>query len=392
MLKYEFIHSNHEKPTDSLFDKLPPFIGDVYHSRHNMGNGEWQRIHWCCDEKIFDANRDQLIANGFSVWQENTIGANRFVTLENGELEVHLSRFSHLDQVRITVEPLSTLPIRPEDNKYTDRGFKPTVTQLFTDFSDVDCGMSYCCQLCDGSFAVIDGGMSHHGEADQLYNHMISKLPEGEKPVIAFWVLTHHHPDHVNCFKDFASRYLDKVDVEAIVYNNPCYEKSLRTGEYLIKEYTLIEEAVEKFPETTKIYKPHCGEVYHVRNAVFETYYTQDELAGLDMSNTNNTSIVFKMTLGNKKVLWLGDVGATASRFLIPAYKDLLKSDVVQIAHHGYGDAPWALYYYVKAPVALWPVPDYRTTVIEGLSKFLTQYGGVKEIYFAHAGDHTIDC
>ena len=392
MIKYEFINTDHEKEPENLHDRLPAFVNDVAHSRHYLGNGSTVRIYWCCAEKDFFDYIDVLVGAGFELWQENRIGTNFFATLVNGELHVHLEWFAYMSQVRVLVEPQSTLPVRKSENVFTDRGFRPTVTQLRSEYSDVDCGMSYACQLCDGSFVVIDGGMSNHGEADQLYNHLISKLPEGEKPVIAFWILTHHHPDHVNCFKDFADKYLDKVDVEALVYNNPSYDKSKRTGEYLIGEYTLIEQAVEKFPETTKLYMPHTGDVYHIRNAVFECLWCQDGLTGDSMSNTNNTSVVFRMTLGKRKVMWMGDASAKATRFMIPAYGFELAADTVQIAHHGYGDPDWAVYYYMRPKEALWPVPEYRTATIEGLSAYLVGKLGVKTLYFSHTRDYTLDC
>ena len=393
MNRYEFLNRDPDAAEENLFEKIPAFRGDVYHTRHSVGNGVQLMIHWNCEEPAFIENRDALIQSGFSVWQENEIGDNKFATLVNGEYEVTLAFLPHLSQIRRTVEPRSTLPIRSEDISFEDRGFKPTVTQLYSDFSDCDCGMSYICLLCDGSFAVIDGGWDRHGEAEQLYRGMVSRLPAGEKPVIAFWVLTHIHPDHINCFKTFAKEYRDRVTVEAIVYNNPGYRKAAKLpGGDLPEKYESLEEAVALFPAETKVYKPHIGQVYHVRNAVFECFYTQEELSNFPFLDINDSSIVFRMTLGDKSVMWFADACNLATQIFIPVYKDALKSDIVQVAHHGYGNPIWAIYGYTRPKIALWAVPEYRTATIENLTKFLKEKIGVEEFYFAYDRDHTIEC
>lgn len=390
MIKYEFLNRAENQEDPNLFEGLPAFEGDIYHSRSYIGNGASLRAYWLCKEEDFYKNRDVYLQEGFHLWQENKIGDNLFCTLVNGKVAVHMQWFPYLKQVRLIAEPQGTLPVRPEDNRYTDRGIAPSVTQLWTDFTGVDCGMSYAIQLCDGSFVVIDGGMSNHDEAKMLYDFLVSKTPAGEKPVIAGWILTHHHPDHVNCFKDFADRYVNDVTVEAIVYNNVSYKKATGVGEYLVREQTAIEEAVAKFPESTLLYKPHAGQVYHIRDAVFTCYGAQEDLHGLYLWNTNNTSVIFRMTLGDKSVLWLGDAGGDCSRHLLGNFYDSLKSDIVQIAHHGYGDAAHALYVPINAKIALWPVPDYRKEVIDNLSNFLYAKTDLETIYFAHDKTHTI--
>lgn len=391
MIKYEFLGRKEDQEDLNLFPQIPAFPNDRYHTRTYTGNGAAMRAYWACNAGDFMKYKTVLLENGYSVWQENAIGDNLFCTMVNDEIEVHMQYYRAYHQVRVIAEPRSTLPVRKEDNLYTDRGIAPTVTQLWTDFTGVDCGMSYVMQLCDGSFVVIDGGMSNHDEAKMLYDFLISKAPAGEKPVIAGWILTHHHPDHVNCFKDFADRYVNDVVVEAIVYNNVSYKKAKGVGEYLIREQTLIEEAVAKFPETTKLYMPHAGQKYYIRDAEFECFMAQEDLHMLYLWNTNNTSVIFRMKLGSKSVMWLGDAGGDASRHLIQIYEDSLKSDIVQIAHHGYGDAVHALYLYINAETALWPVPDYREEVIKNLSGFLRRSTDIKDIYFAYDETHTIE-
>ena len=46
--------------------------------------------------------------------------------------------------------------------------------------------------------------------------------PEGtEKPVIAAWIFTHAHNDHIGVFNHFSDDFHDKVVIEGIYYNFP---------------------------------------------------------------------------------------------------------------------------------------------------------------------------
>ena len=52
----------------------------------------------------------------------------------------------------------------------------------------------------------------------------------------------------------------------------------------------------------------------------------------------------------------LGDASTTASARMVKTYGDYLKSDMVQIAHHGYEGGTSSLYSNIGATVNIWPV------------------------------------
>jgi SpoIID/LytB domain protein len=76
---------------------------------------------------------------------------------------------------------------------------------------------------------------------------------------------------------------MEQATVEAIVYNHPGLSKAKRAldGGNLPAAFEDLEKHVDLFPAETKVYKPHIGQVYHVRNATFECFYTQEELTEL---------------------------------------------------------------------------------------------------------------
>lgn len=73
----------------------------------------------------------------------------------------------------------------------------------------------------------------------------------------------------------------------------------------------------------------------------------------------NNSSMVIKMYLGRKSILFLGDTGAESSQKLIENEKEKLPSDIVQMAHHGQNGATEELYKKIDPKICLWPTPDW---------------------------------
>ena len=73
----------------------------------------------------------------------------------------------------------------------------------------------------------------------------------------------------------------------------------------------------------------------------------------------NNTSMVFKLEVNNKSILFLGDTGVESSKKLLEYHLDDLKSDYVQMAHHGQNGATLELYKKIDPSYALWPTPDW---------------------------------
>jgi competence protein ComEC len=55
----------------------------------------------------------------------------------------------------------------------------------------------------------------------------------------------------------------------------------------------------------------------------------------MEMNSPNNVSLVFKLSIYGKSILFTGDIEKEAENELAFFYKDYLKSDILKIAHHG---------------------------------------------------------
>ena len=238
-----------------------------------------------------------------------------------------------------------------------------TLYQLELRQSVVNCGMSYVFQLADNSFFLIDGGYFTKGEADGLFAFLTAHS-SGQKPVIRGWLFTHAHQDHIGCFMDFVLRHLDKVVIEGLYYNIQPIDFSKAKGDPRKKSndiatvrefYDILETRCADIPVT----KLNTGDTFRFGELEIEVLYTADDILPLETS-FNDYSCVTKVTVNGQSILFLGDVQEKGSAWLLEHKRDKLKSDFVQVAHHGFNGATEALYRAVGADVALFPCPDFE--------------------------------
>ena len=75
-------------------------------------------------------------------------------------------------------------------------------------------------------------------------------------------------------------------------------------------------------------------------------------------STVNDTSVVFKLKFPNgQTALFLGDLGFRAGQKLAEQYGEELKSDIVQMAHHGQNGAGEDVYKLISPELCMWTAP-----------------------------------
>jgi hypothetical protein len=68
---------------------------------------------------------------------------------------------------------------------------------------------------------------------------------------------------------------------------------------------------------------------------------------------------VFHITTPNKKVLFLGDLGPEAGDVLYEESRDILKADIVQMAHHGHMNVGMEVYAAIMPDACMWCCADW---------------------------------
>ena len=182
---------------------------------------------------------------------------------------------------------------------------------------------------------------------------------------ISAWILTHPHSDHISGFIDEMKRNTcADFDIERICFNFPDYNELISHAEAPDYEY-LVNDSKEMLPEfesiiplfSDKIYIPKQGDILTVDELDIEFLYT---VHGYILANPmNDSSLVFKVSSPNKSVLFLGDLGPDGGDTLYRESRHKLKSDMVQMAHHGHMNVSMEVYAAIEPSACLWCCPDW---------------------------------
>lgn len=210
--------------------------------------------------------------------------------------------------------------------------------------------MSYVIVTSENNVIVIDGGRP---EDMPLLKEVIKKRK------IKMWILTHPHNDHINGFVTEAEENgLSDFDIEKIAYNFPPYEiinnRNVKDYEYYQKElneilprFNKIEPLIKK--KALKVKKGDTVQIDEVKIDFIYSYHKE-----LTDNLMNDASLVFKVTTPKKTVLFLGDLGPQGGDVLMAESKDLLKADIVQMAHHGHMNVSMEVYAEIQPEACLW--------------------------------------
>lgn len=209
----------------------------------------------------------------------------------------------------------------------------------------------------DGKCIVIDGGWTYDAEK------LISVIKHCGGTVDA-WLITHADPDHIGALYEIMSgKY--KINISAIycsLENNEWYEEKTSDTAYFVKQF---KERLKKY----NVKDTRKNDLIYVGSA--KIYVLNDRY---DMDDAvNNSSIVYKIFIGDLSILYLGDLAFNGGKKLLaetPPY--LLSSDIVQMSHHGQSGVGEDVYKAINPKIALWPTPRWLWTNQDGTGQFTT--------------------
>lgn len=117
---------------------------------------------------------------------------------------------------------------------------------------------------------------------------------------------------------------------------------------------------------------------------------------------TNNSSMIIKMNINNKSILFLGDAGIECGQKLLKDQRNKLKSDIVQMSHHGQAGVTQEVYKEIQPKICLWPttqwlwdndlVYGYNTATYQTIeTRQWMKDLGIEQNIVAKDGDKTIE-
>lgn len=235
-------------------------------------------------------------------------------------------------------------------------------------------GDSFIITTSDGKVIAIDGGFKN--ETDYFIQYL--KAVTGQKkPVIDAWFLTHPHTDHVEVFYEIAENRSDKVSFNEVILNFAPYEYyadiDSTEGAEMVAEFNRISKA---FPE--KIHIPEDGDAFSIGEAKITMLYTFDPA----FPNVNDSSLIFRMELGDKSVLFTGDAAVDSGNKVLnnPEFRALIDCDICKMSHHGQDGVSEDFYKAADPDICLWPTPTWVYNNTNGNLKTLEVREWIEEI------------
>ena len=246
---------------------------------------------------------------------------------------------------------------------------KYTVTQ-YQDPEGYQC-MSYTIESTDGGLVVVDGGRAWQSE--ELVN-----VIKGKGGKVDAWIITHPHDDHCGVLCSILAAEWDKTEIEIDrILLGQLDLDAIRLQGIRVDTVDYLLQGLKGHDNVTYL---SAGDELDVIGLHMKVLYTgTPEILSESTNVLNDGSMVFKLSGQKRSMLFLGDIGDNNAdnRALYPdtgagskigceiadtilaTYPEDVKSDFVQMAHHGNSLMPDYFYEAVAPRKALFDAPDW---------------------------------
>ena len=224
--------------------------------------------------------------------------------------------------------------------------------------------MDFVWQTRDGTMVVIDGGTPDGSLENYILKNAKGDSIKNGRPYIEAIFISHAHSDHIDGLIDLINNYeTNKIEIGNIYMNLPSWEwmdAVEGTSIHRINLKQALEDA--KSRGINVVMNLPVGSEIQIDELKFKILFVVDE--SITKNGINNASMVVKVITPKMSVLFLGDLGVEAGHALLNSkYGSEVKSDIVQMAHHGQSGVDKVFYEAVQATIALWNCPDYVWSV-----------------------------
>ncbi|MBE6604702.1 MAG: hypothetical protein E7639_03225 [Ruminococcaceae bacterium] len=363
----------------------------------------------CTDATAYNTYCTALVSAGYTLFSDNTAEGSIFRIYNNTEKNITLyvayNDFAHAAEqglghkkaIRIVASRLDAVnQVSPDEltmgtfEKIQDASITTIKLDYAKSSTDEVFGNLFIVALEDGSFVLLDGALALEADRERIYHTLLDLYkqahggndPTQNDPIrIAAWYLSHGHNDHYGAVQMFIKKYAAdfsryKITVDRLIANfgsddemYNCEDGGRAPNQLIRNTYTELSALVKDTPGEKAGFdyiKVHTGQRFWLASTEFEVLYTHEDQYPNRIHVYNNTSTVIRMNMystngttiteGSKtSMLWLGDAQEDASKFMRASWGSYLKSDIVQVAHHGWHGCEWQFYQLVAPTAALWP-------------------------------------
>ncbi len=206
---------------------------------------------------------------------------------------------------------------------------------------------SHVIRTASGRVMVVDGG--NQVEAPYLRGFLGAL---GNR--VEVWFISHPHWDHADALIEIL-KYPAGITIGKIVASLPdvAWLEEHCNGD-TVAQVTALVDGAEALG--IPLHDAVLGETLDVDGVQVKVLGVRNP--EITANPINNSSMVWRMWDRHKSVLFAGDIGAEAGdKLLHGPYRDDLRSEYVQMSHHGQTGANEAFYVAVAPRFCLWPTP-----------------------------------
>lgn len=238
--------------------------------------------------------------------------------------------------------------------------------------------MCYIILTDNNKVVVIDGGICGFGAGNESYIQAAVRavlgIGQNDYFEIDGWFLTHVHDDHFYELAKLLKNYSSDSNfrIKNLYFDFPS-EKDKWKNDYSHNELEILKQGFDNYASVLRLngfsYESVNGSIINhdsvekgltiqIDNCEFDILQTWDD----DDAIVNSTSIIFRMRYKKHSVLFLGDAYRDSGDRLLCRYSgEELKSEYIQLAHHGQNGVSEEFYHavYTDDSIRLWPSPEW---------------------------------
>ncbi len=231
-----------------------------------------------------------------------------------------------------------------------------------------------------GKLIVLDGGIDGTGLDAKAYMpaalRAIAGVGQKGYVEVEAWILSNAHKDHFNELRKTLEEYKDDENfvIKQFIFDFPEFESEEYPASNADSGYLeFLKNAMNAYAEARGLPVTEDSTYYDDVNGAFANAATiaegcELEIDGVrleflqtwrkeDGANINNTSLIFRAWVEGQSILFLQDTAVERGLTLVNTYGEAIKSDIVQMAHHGQGGVSKVAYDRINAAVRIWPTP-----------------------------------
>ena len=188
---------------------------------------------------------------------------------------------------------------------------------LDINFIDVGQGDGTFIKTPKGKTIIVDGGGSETYDVGK--NTLLPYILDRGYTKINYIILSHFDTDHVNAI----FTVMENIKVDNVIIGKQ-FEFS--------ENYKKFLEIVHK--KKINVIVAKLGQKIKIEKNIYLNILWPKENEKISENSINNNSLVFKLEYKKFSILFTGDIEEKAEKMILDKYDNILKSDILKVAHH----------------------------------------------------------